>query len=193
MKRLLVVAFGIAMVIAASVPASAREPVTFGDVKAQLEAVETGGGIIRSNNGFFTTIPPAGPFYNSIRPLAPFFDGLRYCDLDWHLVTIALFFDPEDLPSKEEVKTTLHATEVTFVIDGVETPATETTAVKTILGESGLPGQSFWRAWGIFFAPGALSIGSHTLTGFATTPDEPAMGFDQITFHIDPAGQGACL
>lgn len=177
----------IAMVMMTGI-AVAWEPVTYGDVRAQFEAVETGGAVIRSNKGFDTTIPPAGPFYNSIRPIKPFFDGLRYCEMDWHLVTIAYLAEPGFDGVLEE-------TQYTFIIDNVPTPAVETTVVKTIVEPEsfGLPAGSIWRAWGIFYAPGALSVGKHSLTGFSTDPVFGTIRADRITFSIDPAGSGACL
>lgn len=178
----------VAMVMMTTGTAVAWEPVTYGDVRAQFEALDTGGAIIRSNQGFDTTIPPAGPFYNSIRPIKPFFDGLRYCDLDWHLVTIAFLV----VPGSEGL---LEETEYTFIIDGVPTPAEETTAIKTVVSPEsfGLPAGSAWRAWGVFYAPGALSVGKHSLTGFSTDPVLGTIRDDRITFSIDPAGSGACL
>jgi len=186
----------VAIVVMTAAGAGAREPVTRGDVQAQFEAVENGGAVISTRKGFETTIPPAGALLHSIRPIDPFFEGRRYCELDWHLVTIALIASPEELgvSTTEELKEIFLATEVTFRIDNVPTPATETTAVKTYLvAEDGTNGETFWRAWGIFYAPGVLSVGPHSLTGSATIPSIGTFRFDRITFHIDPAGSGACL
>jgi hypothetical protein len=176
--------------------ARAYEPVTFGDVQAQFEAIENGGAVVFSKFGPENTIPPASPLLHSIRPIKEFFDGRHYCTLDWQLITIAFIASPEDvsLSTTDELKAFLEATTVTFSIDGVPTPAAETTAVKT--ANSGffevVPGEVFWRAWGNFYAPGVLPVGKHTLTGSGTDPIE-SFKLDRITFYIDPVGSGACL
>ena len=178
-------------------PAHAYEPVTQGDVRAQFEAVENGGGVILSNMGPETTIPPGSPLLHSIRPIKEFFDGRHYCTLDWHLITIATFLSAEELnlSTNNEVMSFLEATTVTFSLDGVPTPAAETTSVKTANSEfTGAvpPGEYFWRAWGNFYAPGVLAVGSHTLTGSITYPIG-TFRLDRIKFYIDPVGEGACL
>ena len=183
----IVAIIGVAM-LAAPLPAVARQAVTYGDVRAQFEAVETGGAVIRSNKGFETTIPPADALQHSIRPIAPFFEGRHYCVLDWQLITLAIFFPPE-------LKGLAAETEYTFIIDKVPTPAMETTAVKTLLNPEffGLPQGWWWRAWGILSAPGALSVGRHSLAGSSTDPVFGTIKDPKITFYIDSAGEGACL
>lgn len=186
--------FGIAVVLSA-VPASAYEPVKEGDVRAQFQAVENGGAVVFDRFGPENTIPPASPLLHSIRPIKEFFDGRHYCTLDWHLITLAIFFLPEEVSlSSQEVRAILRASVVTFELDNVLTPAAETTAVKTANSEffGSIPGETFWRAWGNFYAPGVLAVGKHSLTGTFTSP---IGGFklDKITFFIDPVGSGACL
>jgi len=192
---------GLSMLVGAAILmvtgiAHAYEPVTQGDVRAQFEAVENGGGVIFDMFGPENTIPPASPLLHSIRPIKEFFDGRHYCTLDWQLITIAFFASPEEvgLSTTQELKAFLQAITVTFQLDGVETPAAETTAVKTANSDffGSQPGETFWRAWGNFYAPGVLSVGSHTLTGTATDP-LGTFQLDTITFFIDPVGSGACL
>lgn len=186
----------VALILAVASPAWAREPVTYGDVRAQFEAVGTGGAVIFTNKGFETAIPPASPFLHSIRPIKSFFDGRRYCELDWHLVTITLGGSAEAfaVSTTQEARAIIENTQVTFKIDNVPVPAQESTAVKTFLNSllGGVPGESFWRAWGNFYAPAVLPVGSHSLSGSVTSPIG-SFRLDRITFHIDPAGQGACL
>jgi len=161
----------VVMVMMTTGTADAWEPVTYGDVRAQFEALDTGGAVIRTNQGFDTTIPPAGPFYNSIRPIEPFFDGLRHCEMDWHLVTIAFLVEPGSEGLLEE-------TEYTFIIDNAPTPAEETTAIKTVVAPEsfGLPAGSTWRAWGVFYATGGLVGGEAQLDGLL---DRPGLRNDQ--------------
>jgi hypothetical protein len=186
---------GAAMLMVTGI-AHAYEPVTQGDVRAQFEAVENGGGVIFDRFGPDNTIPPASPLLHSIRPIKEFFDGRHYCTLDWQLITIAFFASPEEvgLSTTQELKAFLQATTVTFLLDDVETPAAETTTVKTANSDffGSQPGETFWRAWGNFYAPGVLSIGEHTLTGTGTDPIG-TFQLDTITFFIDPVGSGACL
>lgn len=186
----------VALILAAASPAGAREPVTYGDVQAQFEAVETGGAVIFTSKGFETTIPPASPFLHSIRPIKPFFDERHYCQLDWHLVTIALGGSAEGfaVSTTQEAREVLEGTEVTFKIDNAPVAPQESTAVKTSLNTffGDVAGESFWRAWGNFYAPAILAVGSHSLTGSVAGPIG-SFKLDRITFHIDPAGQGACL
>jgi len=179
------VAAAAAVMVASTPPAVARQAVTRGDVEAQFEAIENAGSVILSNKGFETTIPPAAVCY-SIRPIAAFFEGRHYCELDWQLVTIALFVEPG-------LRELLEQTDVTFVIDGVPVPAEETTAVKPLLEPAvyGLPPGSLWRAWGNFHSPGDLTVGTHSLTGIVTAPIG-TFHLDRIRFHIDPVGEGAC-
>jgi hypothetical protein len=141
--------------------------------------------------------PPGSPLLHSIRPIKAFFDGRHYCTLDWHLITIAYFTSAEELnlSTNNEVKAFLEATTVTFSLDGVPTPAAETTSVKAANSEfTGAvpPGEWFWRAWGNFYAPGVLPVGKHSLTGSGTDPIG-SFKLDRITFYIDPVGSGACL
>ena len=194
-RRTLVFCLAVAMMAIGTGGAQAREPVTFGDVQAQFEAAESGGGVIITKKGLETAIPPASPLLHSIRPIKAFFDGRHYCTLDWHLITIALFGTPDEFGlSTQEFKAFLGATTITFKLDGTAIPAAESTAVKTSFFElfGSVPGETFWRAWGNFYAPGVLPVGAHSLTGWGTDP-LGTFKLDRITFYIDPAGSGACL
>jgi hypothetical protein len=193
--RVLSMLVGVAMLMVTGV-AHAYEPVTQGDVRAQFEAVENGGGVIFDRFGPDNTIPPASPLLHSIRPIEAFFDGRHYCTLDWQLISIAFFGSPEEvgLSTTGELKAFFEATTVTFNLDNVEIPAVETTSVKTAKSDffGSVPGVTFWRAWGNFYAPGVLTVGSHSLTGTVTFPIG-TFQLDTITFFIDPVGTGACL
>jgi hypothetical protein len=179
--------------------------VTYGDARAQFLNVDGGGGVIRAKKGFgdeILYIPPANGLNHSVRPL-PFFDGLRYCTNDWHLVTILNHYGDGDFGfTSEEAKKELEGTTVTFTIPGVDTSDVQTTSVRRVpdpanvisnaTGEIATP--PVWsRAWGAFYAPGALLIGTHTPVALLDFPGGFQFPLGPITFHIDPAGSGACL
>lgn len=105
----------IAMVMMTGI-AVAWEPVTYGDVRAQFEALDTGGAVFRSQQGVRHDDPTCGTLLQQHPADQALFDGLRYCEMDWHLVTIAFLVEPGSEGLLEE-------TENTFIIDGVPTPA----------------------------------------------------------------------
>ena len=106
MKRAAVILATVATImLTASNPAGASERVTYGDVRAQFEAVENGGAVIITRKGFETTIPPASPFLHSIRPIQPFFKGLRYCGDAGR----AIHVDPEVVVTPERALACVHA------------------------------------------------------------------------------------
>lgn len=191
MKRASVTFASVAVIVMTmSGAASERNPITKGDVRANFQAIANGGAVIRSNKGFETTIPPANAVIHSIRPL-PFWDGLHYCELDWHAIAITDFASKGGaFDTAREARKALNGERVTFELDDVLLPAEEATAVKAATGTRG---DTFWRAFGIFYPPGALPIGTHSLTGFGTRADGSVVDFPEIDFHIDPAGAGTCL
>ena len=83
---------------------------------------------------------------------------------------------------------------ITFELDGDPLQDTERIAIKPF----GDPG-SFVDGWqeayffsvGRLMAPDELAVGSHTLSFIAEGPGWQDQ--DQITFFIDPPGEGACL
>jgi hypothetical protein len=176
----------------ATASVTARNPVTYGDVRANFQAVDTGGAVIRSKKGFETTIPPAQGLRHSIRPIQPFFHNLRYCELDWHLITIATVI-PEGLFgwSTEEVKAVIKDGVTEFTVAGISTEDIETTpGVKPVPQTDP---REWWHAEGVFYAPGVLPVGSHDLSAVTRYSDGFEFFHDDITFHIDAAGTGACL
>ena len=207
MRRLITSLLAAAMLstLAAGATVARNEHVTYGDVRANFLNADGGGGVIRAKKlpaiEDILYIPPAYGLDSSIRPL-PIFNNNRYCTTDWQVVTIITWLGNGDFGfTSKEAKQDLLGTSVTFSIPGVDTNDVEATAVrrapnpaKLISLETGLLAEPpVWsRAWGVFYAPGELPVGSHTLSAIFTFPGGGQFPLGPITFHVDPAGSGTC-
>jgi hypothetical protein len=152
MKRTLATVAAVAvLLVALAGPATARDRVTYGDVRAHFQAAESAGAIIWERgepNAFFAA--PANVPAHGIRPFYEYWNDTRYCELDWQLVVLALIEQKQD---KEFLKTA----SVTFEVDGSATATPERTAIEPYLGTFvQLPKPAVWRQWGVFYAPGDL-------------------------------------
>ena len=199
MRRIVTTLLSVAMLaVAAAAPASANsERVTYGDVRAHFQTAE-GGGSVGFQTGNLGAMTSAGSdiFRQSMRPFpgTPF-DGNRYCELDWQLMALATLLSRETsgLPSMQAVRAAVNATEVTLKLDGNSIGPVKSTTVKKYLSTFiDLGGPGLWRQWGVFYAPGELAVGTHTLSAHLTIPGVIALDFGPATFHVDAAGTGAC-
>lgn len=201
-RRWIVWVLTVGLLAGLAVPAAgkARDAVTYGDVVAHFQAAETAGPVIffRTPAGF--TAAAANPFENGIRPL-PWWDGLHYCEDDWHLLVLGLFFAvPDDVASYKEANALLNVISVDFVLDGESRQATHRTVTKNFPGGLGFDedgnvievNRGFTQQHGEFYPPGTLSVGAHTL-GATITFDGEEFSNPDITFHIDGSGTGSCL
>jgi hypothetical protein len=67
-------------------------------------------------------------------------------------------------------KAGLAEVEIDFQISGVDTDDLRTGPIKPAVPKTDPP--TWWRAYGLFYAPGVLPLGTHTLTTTATFPGE---------------------
>ena len=177
------------LLVAMAGPATARDRVTYGDVRAHFQAAESAGALIfeRGEPNLFHSAP-ANLFAHSLRPLV-FWNNTRYCELDWQLVVLALLEEKKD-------KGILKTASVTFEVDGSATAMPKSTAIKPYLGTFvQLPEPAVWRQWGVFYAPGDLEarVAPNTLSAVAHFPDFGDFPLPALDFFIDEAGTGACL
>lgn len=158
------------------------ERVTHGDAMAVWQAFNNGGTAADETDA----APTDGLFdgLTTIRPLAPF-AGKHYCELDWHLVALALTERGSRTVAVAALEARL-AQPPQFWIDGVSKEL-EQTAIKRTLRENV---EAYWTSFGKLLSPMDLTPGAHTLRAKTFGP----FAFDRtITFHIDAAGTGTCL
>jgi hypothetical protein len=190
MKRLVsVIALAFVATVTA-VPAAQADSarITRGDAEALFQAPFNGGAAIRLHGGDVLEGAPVQPG----GVLRPFGGGTpHFCTLDW-LVIDAGFIDafPVTDDAHAQAVAEFSAITTTLLVDG--TPlALDSTAIKAVDPTSteqafgpGFLGFSFTQ--GELFAPGALTVGAHTLQ--LTSP----FVLPPKTFFIDPACSSTC-
>jgi hypothetical protein len=134
-------------------------------------------------------------FQGVIFPLTGF-NG-EYCVDDWHVVLIADVdvIDNVFFFTKEQAIADLKATTITYTLDGVPLPVTQTPIIKLNTADEqrfGFAGQVFAFQAGSILSPTALSVGTHTAGIVAIAPSFGTFT-DSSTFTVDPSGTGVCL
>lgn len=173
----------LAMALVGTAPAEANSVrVTHGDATSLFEAFGNGGWAILNHNPTQMGAPSDAQLRGSIRPLAGTpWDGRHFCELDWHVILLAVI---------EDTKAQAAASAVDFMLDGAPL-ASSRTAVKRYLGQGAQP--PLWYVNdGAIMSPSRLAVGVHTVSIDAIFAD----GFEfasQIPIFIDTAGTGACL
>jgi hypothetical protein len=157
MKRLAALCGALLLTLVTAAAASADDDrITRGDVEGFFNAALTGGTVIASRDGTAALVAPPA---NDPR-VSPYVSG-TYCSLDWHLVSVMVAW---------EDKAGLADVEVAFDITGVDTDDLRIGPIKPLVPRTDPP--RWWRAYGLFYAPGVLPLGTHTLTTTATFPGE---------------------
>jgi hypothetical protein len=126
--------------------------------------------------------------------ISPFIDGRHYCVLDWHVVALASLAGGDQSFTRQDAVAILGPEEMTFVLNGflVET---KRTAIARYLGDlSNFPDVTvaYYYREGLVLSPSDLEVGSHTLS-VELTDSSGAVFVYTASFHIDAAGEGACL
>lgn len=197
---ILLVLVGLAVASAVPAGAAGNDRVTRGDVQAHFQAGEGGGNVVFSNTPAAFIAAPANLFMHGIRPFegSPW-DGAHFCEDDWHLLVIALIAADEDQRiSHADGAFFLAQSTTELTLDATVLADTERTAMKHFHGgffvRDGnlVPVQEgWWHQTGAFFAPGELSIGSHSYSAQHDTPFG-VFTAGPIEFNIDASGTGAC-
>jgi hypothetical protein len=149
--------------LAGPMTASAGNRVTFGDVSASFQALANGCSL--SEQG----IPAAPADGNSRGRLSRVLsDGQSYCENDWILVSLVLFYPKgtgADQVRRKEAVEILSETSVEHEVDG-NALSEITTPLK--VGRQVVPGfferLVWWQNWGTCLAPHSLYVGEHQLS-----------------------------
>jgi hypothetical protein len=168
----------------ASAEASAVDRVTRGDAQAIFQTSGNAGRTLRDD----PSVPSDAELLATIRAFSgTVFDGRHYCAEDWHVILVTANERGDRSFSIQDAKELLDPLTFGFILDGNVLP-TERTSIKSF-HEPGSFEKAFYFNQGVVLSPSALTVGSHTLveTGAGGTVT------DQITFHIDAPGTGACL
>jgi hypothetical protein len=110
---------------------------------------------------------------------------------DWHVILVAGISAPDNLGdpwSLQQARVDLDPVILEFILDGSPL-ATSRTAIKRFLGFEDT--EAYYFRQGAILPPGALTVGSHTLSLLTTSPIETST--DGIIFHIDASGTGAYI
>jgi len=175
--------------LASPMTACAGDRVTFGDVSASFQAWANGFSL--SEQG----IPAAPADGNSRGRLSPVLsDGQSYCENDWILVSLVLFYPKgtgaDQLRRKEAVEI-FSETSVEHQLDGTDL-SEMTTPLK--VGRQVFPGffaqLVWWQNWGTFLAPYSLEVGEHTLSTLLVQ-QSVATAFE-VDFYILSEENPAC-
>jgi hypothetical protein len=178
MRRSITLLLPLAVLAALAVApvAADGDRITRGDVQAYFGAALNGGTAIASNAGTARVVaPPAND------PRISWFVGGTYCSLDWHLVSVIAFGDD---------KAVLAGTEVAFEITGVGSDDLKVGPIKPAVPRT--DPWTWWRAYGLFYAPGVLPLGTHTLTTTVTFPGEAPFTFPAVQIEIVGSSAAAC-
>jgi hypothetical protein len=202
MRRIaLVVAGALALAVTQLVGLAAAQGnpdrVTRGDAQAVLNAAESGGARVLQHAGRIVASPAdSNDPQVGIRPYSgTLYDGRHYCVEDWHVILVAWFEGGDQSFTIMDARALMDDISITFSLDGAAL-ATDRTTTKRFLDEFLLAEFGWDRGYffqqGAVMAPTDLAVGRHTLS---YTLSSPLYGTftDQITFYIDPAGEGACL
>jgi hypothetical protein len=177
--------------------ASGPDRVTQGDAQAVLNAAENGGARVLQHAGRIVASPAdSNDPQVAIRPYSgTLFDGRHYCVEDWHVIAVAWGEGGDQSFTIMDARALMDDISITFSLDGAAL-ATDRTATKRFLDEFLLAEFGWDRGYafqqGAVMAPTDLAVGSHTLSWTLSSPLYGTFT-DQITFYIDPAGEGACL
>jgi hypothetical protein len=175
----------------------ADQRVSEGRARAVLEAFGGAGRIIRRQGVSQFGAPADIDIHASIRPFSdpnlPF-NERHYCAEDWHVILVAQIAGGDQSFTRQKAGEELDPVAVTFELDGAFLSGTERTSIRRFNDpEHFVDGweEAYFFAVGRVMAPDELTVGSHTLSYAAVSPTEQQQ--DQITFFIDPPGEGACL